>query len=164
MSTPKTFQAHGFTWTAHTPGDPMPCDGNKMVCILLQSELHNRTYDHDERLAKYYPWESKSTDEDSRVVGWYYANNPQPSKPASAWRPIAEAPMDGTHVDLWVAGEYPQREANAYFGKPSHCCGEMGQYCDSDWHSEEPGWIGYYDMPVTGKITHWMPLPDPPAD
>lgn len=26
VSQPATFEAHGQTWTRHTPGDPMPCD------------------------------------------------------------------------------------------------------------------------------------------
>jgi hypothetical protein len=27
---PETFESHGKTWTRHTPGDPMPCDGSAM--------------------------------------------------------------------------------------------------------------------------------------
>lgn len=32
-----TFEAHGHTWTRHTPGDPMPCDGDRVVVLLFQS-------------------------------------------------------------------------------------------------------------------------------
>lgn len=43
--TPDTFEAHGYTWTRHTPGDPMPCDGDKRVQVLFSGGTvsHNRS-------------------------------------------------------------------------------------------------------------------------
>uniref|UniRef100_UPI0019D6D3DB hypothetical protein n=1 Tax=Sphingobium xenophagum TaxID=121428 RepID=UPI0019D6D3DB len=45
---------------------------------------------------------------------------------------------------------------------------EMGQYCDSDWHSiKKPGWIcstfGEFVGSKHDPFTHWMPVPGGPA-
>lgn len=79
------------------------------------------------------------------------------------WRDIESAPKDGTTIDVWRDGI---RET-VYWGFPPHCCGEMGQYCDSDWHSiKQPGWVcATFGEFVGGKhdpFTHWMPLPPAP--
>lgn len=82
------------------------------------------------------------------------------------WQPIETAPKDGTVIDLWIGGEFPRREAECYWGKPPHECGEMGRLCDSDWHDLENGWVpghGLFEFSLSdGEITHWMPLPEPP--
>jgi predicted secreted protein len=83
----------------------------------------------------------------------------------SGWRPIESAPKDGTKIDLWVGGEFPGRHTDCYWGKRSHECGEAGPYCDSDWHSEKPGWVdGTFNEFVCteGEATHWRPLPAAP--
>jgi hypothetical protein len=80
------------------------------------------------------------------------------------WRPISEAPRDGTVIDLYDpdGGRWP----NCYWGKPSHTCGEAGEYCDSDWHWLKPGWVdGTFDEHISTKVkrfTHWKPLDPPP--
>lgn len=79
------------------------------------------------------------------------------------WQPIETAPRDGTLIDAWRDSS---RET-VYWGFPPHDCGEMGAYCDSDWHSiKQPGWIcSTFGEFVGGKhdpFTHWMPLPRPP--
>jgi len=81
----------------------------------------------------------------------------------SVWLPIESAPKDGTHIDLFCAGEFDSRWTDCYWGKPHHCCGEAGEYCDSDWHYAEDNWVdsGFNDfMPDTP--THWMPIPASP--
>ena len=80
-----------------------------------------------------------------------------------AWMPIDSAPKDGTVIDAW---RDDQRET-VYWGLPPHTCGEMGQYCDSDWHRiKEPGWIcatfGEFVGCKHDPLTHWMPLPAAP--
>lgn len=81
------------------------------------------------------------------------------------WQPIETAPKDGTMIDLWVDGDYPQRYSDAHWGKGGHECGEMGEYCDSDWHSQEEGWTCSFGMPIPeNKVTHWLPLPPPPTE
>lgn len=83
---------------------------------------------------------------------------------ADGWRPIESAPKDGSTIDVWRDGT---RET-VYWGLPPHECGEMGQYCDSDWHSiKKPGWIcstfGEFVGGQYAPFTHWMPLPAGPA-
>lgn len=85
-------------------------------------------------------------------------------QPGDGWLPIVSAPKDGTSVDLWhrVYG----RRADHYWGHSDHCCGEAGQYCDSEWHSEPEGWIDSTFNEAASDaedFTHWMPLPAPPA-
>lgn len=79
------------------------------------------------------------------------------------WQPIETAPKDGTVIDLWVGGDH--RRTSCYWGRPHHCCGEMGSYCDSEWHDLVEGWVGDLNEPlgVFTAPTHWMPLPPSPA-
>ena len=88
----------------------------------------------------------------------------EPVSEAGQWRDIATAPKNGTVIDVWRDGS---RET-VYWGFPPHECGEMGWYCDSDWHSiKKPGWIcSTFGEFVGGKhdpFTHWMPLPAGPS-
>lgn len=80
------------------------------------------------------------------------------------WQGIESAPRDGTYVDLWIDG---RRWADCYWGFPEHCCGEAGQYCDSDWHSLGPGWVeSTFNLPIDAveqEPTHWRHLPVPPT-
>jgi len=41
---PETFEAHGKTWTPHTPGDPMPCEPGLWVEVLTRHELEVGPY------------------------------------------------------------------------------------------------------------------------
>ena len=34
----ETFEFQGVTWFKHTPGDPMPCNGEELVSVLLKAE------------------------------------------------------------------------------------------------------------------------------
>ena len=82
-----------------------------------------------------------------------------------AWQPIETAPKDGTTIDVWRDG---LRET-VYWGLPPHHCGEMGSYCDSDWHNlKEKDWIcatfGEFTGGEDDPFTHWMPLPAPPEN
>lgn len=36
---PETFEAHGKMWFRHTPGDPMPCDGDAVVEFIIGNGL-----------------------------------------------------------------------------------------------------------------------------
>lgn len=95
--------------------------------------------------------------------------NPEPStqntRPTqntrSPWQPIETAPKDGTTIDLWING---RRWPDCFWGKPDHDCAEAGQYCDSDWHRAEPGWVDqiFPDF-ISGKPSHWMLAPDGPS-
>jgi hypothetical protein len=66
---------------------------------------------------------------------------------AAAWRPIAEAPKDGTHLLIGIAG-----------GK-YHACDAWYDGFVCDWITRRSGsrWTR-----VTIPITHFRPLPSPP--
>lgn len=81
------------------------------------------------------------------------------------WRPIETAPKDGVVIDVWR--EDGGRDT-VFWGMPFHECGEMGRYCDSDWHRiRSPGWVCNIFNEFLGRnhnpFTHWRPLPTPPS-
>ena len=65
---PPTFEAHGFTWFKHTPGDPMPCDGNAQVNWLLPEELDGYYKRATTKANNKHLW--------LKCAGWRYANKP----------------------------------------------------------------------------------------
>lgn len=67
---------------------------------------------------------------------------------ACQWRPIATAPRDGTLLDLWFAGDWDCRVADACWR------GEFG------WWVERRG-CSYNHNPTI--ITHWRPIPEAPS-
>ena len=78
-----------------------------------------------------------------------------PATPASAWRPIAEAPRDGTRimvgnaVGVWMAEWKPVYQS--------------GYQPECPWFSTM---LNLDHMPREGRFaapTHWMPLPTPPT-
>jgi len=88
--TTKTFTAHGKTWTKHTPGDAMPCDGEAMIEIILPdggitdvtgSKLFARS-------ARINMWDS--------VGGWRYADQP---KTEQATMPDPYAELKAAHAE-----------------------------------------------------------------
>lgn len=76
---PSTFEAHGKTWTKHKAGDPMPCDGEAMVEVLLGGEILGRR-----AIAKVLRWESYTPSAD--IIGWRYADE-QPKLETPSWTP-----------------------------------------------------------------------------
>ncbi len=79
-----TFEAHGHTWFKHTPGDPMPCDGEAEVSVILDSEMKG-VIDFEEEVskAKCWHWGRSPT---WKIVGWRYAHRERYAPPT----PIAE--------------------------------------------------------------------------
>lgn len=76
---PSTFEAHGHTWTRHTPGDPCPVPANAMVEVLLRCELNGKQWPEC-RPAGEYDW----TTDDGKwwdIIGWRYAT-PSTENPA----------------------------------------------------------------------------------
>ena len=73
---PETFEAHGKTWTRHTPGDPMPCDENHWIETINKSGgIMGQCY------AKQWDWKAVN-----HVIGWRYAGEPE-SQQEPAWTP-----------------------------------------------------------------------------
>lgn len=78
---PATFEAHGYTWTRHTPGDPMPCDGDTMVqCVFADGDLWPGSFP-----AKDVRW-TKNNDLGD-VIGWRYADEPAQPTTSPGWTP-----------------------------------------------------------------------------
>jgi len=76
------FEAHGKTWTHHTPGDPMPCDGEvKIYCIGNMKGVTHEAYP-----ANWWNWSEQSC-----VIGWRYADEPKqnlvPDQTQDVWTP-----------------------------------------------------------------------------
>ena len=81
------------------------------------------------------------------------------------WRDMESAPKDGTVIDVWRS---EGGRETVFWGYPSHSCGEMGSYCDSDWHAiRTPGWVCVAFNEFVGgnhnPFTHWQPRPAPPG-
>lgn len=73
---PATFEAHGYTWTRHKPGDPMPCDGGRRVfCISNSPDCYDGAME-----AKCWSWGVETVS----IIGWRYADEPEPAEP---WTP-----------------------------------------------------------------------------
>lgn len=80
---------------------------------------------------------------------------------SGVWQPIETAPKDGTVIDLWAPSG--DRWSDCFWGKPVHECGEMGQHCDSDWHSAAPNWVfSMFNEFLHVPPTHWLPIPAGP--
>jgi len=74
------------------------------------------------------------------------------------WRPIETAPIDGTHVLLWVVPWIPARDQlTVDFG-----CVQAG-----GWNSWNKIWClengDQCVLPKWNTPTHWMPLPGKPG-
>jgi uncharacterized protein YodC (DUF2158 family) len=78
---PATFEAHGKTWTRHTPGDPMPCDGEAVIQYLMRDNAWSTEPAGKLRWCK--------KDNIGDIIGWRYADKPtpEPTQPAPAWQP-----------------------------------------------------------------------------
>lgn len=96
--------------------------------------------------------------DDEELVTIAHGNRAEEIKAAlgAGWRPISEAPKDGTLVLMCVAGFEP-------------ACGrwyEDRQAFDhlsaEDFPSEE-SWNEYIDLATKWPVTHFMPLPAPPS-
>jgi uncharacterized protein YodC (DUF2158 family) len=89
---PATFEAHGKTWTRHTPGDPCPCDPEAMIEWLTLSEARGAPYCASTMQAKHF-----FSGKEPEIAGWRYADEPAqaPAAPTEA----AEAKADLAHLE-----------------------------------------------------------------
>lgn len=72
---PLTFEHAGKTWTWHRPGDPMPCDGERIVAWLMRDE--GRGYLTGPAAGsgcKGIPPTSLNWETDTTIIGWRYAD------------------------------------------------------------------------------------------
>lgn len=86
----------------------------------------------------------------------------------SEWQPIETAPKDGTnflacignaHADDWQCSLFIMFwcESGAYGDRDKGFWADWGQGLDSEEFDGHEEWSRRFD------ITHWMPLPTPPA-
>lgn len=107
-----TFEAHGKTWTRHTPGDPMPCNGEALVEVLLREE-EDQVHPVVQKASLWY-WESLADigSVGNEVIGWRYAEQqPEPAQPQAVV--VKEPAQDEKQPDLSGESE-KQVEADPY--------------------------------------------------
>ena len=77
---------------------------------------------------------------------------------AQGWQPIGTAPRDGTLLRVAYGGDFLDYEDGVYWQSEDRCCvlGPRAGALSPGWSSSEIG------LPVE-DVTHWRPLPDPPA-
>ena len=79
------------------------------------------------------------------------------------WRPIETAPKDGTWIDLWLEVT-PLNDGSVWGGSRRlvDCSYEDGQ-----WTEHTCGRCTTGHSPAVNyaheRVTHWMPLPEPPS-
>lgn len=65
-----TFEHAGKTWTWHRPGDPTPCDGERMVHILTR----DNDFSKEPCKAEDYEWSQiEGSGRFAEIIGWRYA-------------------------------------------------------------------------------------------
>lgn len=72
------------------------------------------------------------------------------------WQPIEVAPKDGTPVDLWSAKGF----------RVASCAWDVTEYGGMN-EADVFGWTdtdGHRSVMGAAPFTHWMPLPEPPAN
>lgn len=69
----KTFTAQGLEWIPHTPGDPMPCDGETKVRFLFRTEAEGGTYVSAIWRAEECNWMERPNISFTEIIGWNYA-------------------------------------------------------------------------------------------
>jgi len=78
VPTPETFEAHGHTWTRHTPGDLCPIAPDALVFVLWLSDMVTDCSDVI-AVACDFDWSTRPAP-DEQIIGWRHAA-PQPSTP-----------------------------------------------------------------------------------
>ena len=68
------------------------------------------------------------------------------------WQPIDTAPKDGTIILVYYIGPWDQKHV-----LEASWCSKDGDYNNPCW------WPEWHGTMIDDHITHWMPLPDPPA-
>lgn len=81
QSPPETFEAHGHTWTKHTPGDPMPCDGESRIYVLMR-DPSSGSMGRQETTAAGLDWDIIERAKKVEIIGWRYADKPESPEPS----------------------------------------------------------------------------------
>ncbi|NOG70495.1 hypothetical protein [Roseicella sp. DB1501] len=91
--------------------------------------------------------------DNARVVHVYGRNRLTEieAQPAGEWMPIDTAPKDGSRFDAWSVNK--ERHADVKWSARKNCFLEwaVGDFDTCEW------------VRVQYSLTHWMPVPQPPA-
>lgn len=87
---------------------------------------------------------------------WEAMLDAAPALPAAGWLPIESAPRDGTMVDLWADGRYPNCK---WMISEARDTGDE-EWCRLSWHTTFDDWFW---MDIEADPTHWREPPAPPA-
>jgi hypothetical protein len=74
------------------------------------------------------------------------------------WQPIETAPKDGTRVLIYVP--YDDGDGEVYLASFGY---DVGYGNGPSWQPEYAE-VAMFNSPDDRQPTHWMPLPDPPAE
>lgn len=83
QTAPETFEAHGHTWTRHTPGEPCPETNGRMIAVL---QRHGPAPGWAG--AWHWKWDTIPNFPQFEIIGWRYATPPAAS-PAAPPHPPA---------------------------------------------------------------------------
>lgn len=110
-----TFEAHGQTWTKHTPGELMPCDGEALVFITSDSPDVLRCAS----LACDWHWGTKTK---AKITGWRYADKPKAPVPVPQcdWKEDSDGNWDTSCKQCMCFEHAPPYEQGYKF---CHHCG-----------------------------------------
>jgi len=79
----ETFEAYGKVWRHHTPGDPMPCEANAKIYVILNDEPESAG-DPPIR-GDQIEWDNQGAGD---IIGWRYADTtPALAPPPEPWQP-----------------------------------------------------------------------------
>lgn len=78
------------------------------------------------------------------------------------WRPIESAPRDGTDIDVWIYCHDPEWRGPSETGIENGMRETDVFWEDGYWKKIEDG-DSYSIANEHYTISHWMPLPEPPA-
>lgn len=109
---PLVFNHAGKTWTWHRPGDPMPCDGERMVHILTR----DNDFSEEPSKAEDYEWNQiEGSGRFAEIIGWRYAEpqtktvplGPEDVPPGSVFRSKDQPTTTfWTVAQVWEDGFY----------------------------------------------------------
>lgn len=145
-SRPLTFTHGGKQWTWHRPGDPMPCDGERMVHVLISDDLA----DDSPLQARQIEWNREDAGD---VIGWRYADEkktvplgPEDVKPFTVIRRKGEA-------QTW------HWRTVSYVDAVKVTCGNRGY----GWNELASSYERNESLPLTGKWnpSAWEPCSKP---
>jgi uncharacterized protein YodC (DUF2158 family) len=83
---PATFEAHGKTWTRHTPGDPCPVERGVVIEVLTKDEQNTDIYKEQFRPSNEWDWSADLGDD--VIIAYHKADEPaHPTQSQQAWTP-----------------------------------------------------------------------------